>query len=463
MTSSPGNQTIEKGSLARDTVGTTLTNVALFILGIFIWVIIARLLGPVWRGELALVMLAPAIVMKTGSFGYDQGMIVLGGKNRTSLGPLTGTGVLLGFFMGVLFIGLLLGFMWGFPKTFWNISQVWLPGPFMIISMAFPLHLMTMAYDAAIYAEDRIAARNLKELVINIVMIVVILAAFFLFKLQLFGVIGAYIIANTVSLGYSYLLVRGRIPLPGTIDINIIRQAVRLGFPIYLAQLAAYMMLPVMMILLSFSLAGSHGENLARIAFFTMAYQMIERILPVTRSVAFALLPKITGGSDTDASELTAKASRQTFLTSLLLFIILAIFMKPIVDILLGSRFIPVAGAFAIMAAGGIALSMAGVWSAHLLARTRPYEVAKAGIIGVLVALVIAWAGFQNTTGREVQIASVAVLIGSFVNAGFLLNSFCKAGSIKAVNVLIPTMADMREWRRIPGFITEMIGRRHRN
>jgi hypothetical protein len=87
MTSSPGNQTIKKkGSLARDTVGTTLTNAALFILGIIIWVIIARLLGPVWRGELALVMLAPAIVMKTGSFGYDQGMIVLGGKKRSILG-----------------------------------------------------------------------------------------------------------------------------------------------------------------------------------------------------------------------------------------------------------------------------------------------------------------------------------------------------------------------------------------
>ena len=460
MTSSHGNQIAERSSLARDTVGTTLTNAALFLLGIIIWVLIARLLGPVWRGELALVMLAPAIVIKMGAFGYDQGMIVLGGKNRSILGPLTGTGVILGLIMAIVYIGILMGFMWGFPKTFWKISQIWLPLDFMLISMAFPLHLMTMAFDAAIYAEDRIAARNVKELVINLVMITVILIAFFYFKLRLLGVIGAYVVANVVSLAYALLLVRGRVDLSRCTDFKLAKEAVNLGFPVYLAQVASYLMLPAMMILLSFSLTGTKPENLARIAFFTMAYQMIDRILPVTRSVAFALLPKITSASEKDAGELAAKASRQAFLTSFVLFILLAILMNPLVAILLGANYIPVAWAFVFMAPAGVAMSIGGVWSNHLLARTRPYEVAKAGIFGVVVALLVSWLGFQYISGREVMIASSAVLVGSYVNAIFLLNSFCKTGKISAIKALVPTHADIMEWKRIPGFVREMVSRK---
>jgi O-antigen/teichoic acid export membrane protein len=218
-------------------------------------------------------------------------------------------------------------------------------------------------------------------------------------------------------------------------------------------------MLPAMMLVLSFSLSGTKFDNLARIAYFTMAYQMIDRILPVTRSVSFALLPKITTASDKDASDLAAKASRQTLLVSIVLFFILAMLMQPIVSILLGERFIPVVWAFVFLAPAGVALSVGGVWSNHLLARTRPYEVARAGIIGVVVALIVSGIGFQFTSSREVLVAAGAVLIGSFVNAGFLLSSFCRVGKISLYGALIPTMSDFREWRRIPGLIRSMINR----
>jgi len=461
MTSSPENPTSSPGSLARDSVGTTLTNGTLFLLGIIIWVAVARLLGPVWRGELALVMLAPMIAIKAGTFGYEQGMVVIGGKDKDALGRLTRTGVALGFLLGLIFIALLLSFMWGFPKTFWRITQVWLPLPFLVISLSFPLHLVTLAYDSAIYAEDRIAARNAKELVVNLVMIVVIFAAVFLFNLQLMGVIGAYVVANVVSLAYAWLLVRNRVQLDGPTDLRLTARAVKLGFPIYLASLASYVMLPAMMILLSFALPDIPERNLARIAFFTMAYQMVDRILPVTRSVAFALLPKITAVADDQAGELAAKASRHTLLASLALFVVLVAFMHPIVAVLLGKRYLSVVGAFAIMAPAGVALSVAGVWSAHLLARFRAYHVARAGILGVVVALIVAGLGFYHLQpGREVLVASTSVVVGTFFNAGILLAAFCSTANISPAAAIVPRLSDFRDWRRVPGFVTEMIRRR---
>jgi len=463
---SPESKSQNSGhSLAHDSVGTTLTNVALFIVGILIWIAIARILGPIWRGALALVMIAPTIVIKGGTFGFDQGMIVLGGGDRNKLGPLTRTGIVFGLIFGLIAVGILMGFMWGFPKTFWRICQeVWMPLPFLLISLAFPLHLMTLVYDAAIYAEDRISARNLKELVINVLMLLILAALVFFWHKRLIGVILAYVLANIISLLYAMLLVRGHVNLSGRPDMKLASQAVKLGFPVYLAQLAAYIMLPAMMVVLSFSLTGKAGDNLARIAYFTMAYQMIERTLPVTRSVAFALLPKITDGSDAEAGRLAARASRHTLIAAAGIFILLVLFMHPIVSILLGQQYISIVGAFAIMAPGGIALSLIGVWSAHLLARHRPMPVAWGGILGVITALVISWLGFNYLPeGREVMAASIAVVSGTLVNALYLLPTFCKIGKIPLREALVPGIDDFRDWKRIPGLVKRVIMRkRHR-
>jgi O-antigen/teichoic acid export membrane protein len=461
MTSSDSKPQLKPHSLARDSVGTILTNGVLFLLGIIIWVAIARFLGPVWRGALAIVMITPTLVLRIGTLGFDQGMVVIGGKEKKTLSPLTRTGIVLGLLIGLFFIGILMGFMYGFEKTFWRICQeFWMPVPFLLISLSYPLHLMTIAYDSAIYAENRIAARNTKEIVVNIVMLLVFLGMVIFFDLLLLGVILAYVLANVVSLIYSWMLVRGRIDLSGPLDFISAGRAVKLGFPIYLAQLAAYLMLPTMMVLLSISLPGRAYENLARIAFFVMAYQMIERTLLITRSVAFALLPKITDTTEHLAGELAAKASRHTVIASIVIFGMLTLFMHPIISILLGDRFLPIAGAFSIMAPGGVALSLAGVWSAHLLARQRPFQVAKAGILGVLTALILAWLGFANLPpGREVLIASVSVTIGTFVNAGVLLPAFCRTGNISYVRAIIPLVSDFRDWQRIPGFIMEVLRR----
>ncbi len=461
MTSSNENPEKSSRSLARDSVGTTLTYSGLFILGLIIFVVIARVLGPTWRGALGIVMLAPGIVLRIGNLGYEHGLVVIGGKTRDLLGPLTRTGIVYGFITGLISIGILMGFMWGFPKTFWGINQVWLPLPFMIITLAFPLHLMTLVYDGAIYAEDRIAARNKKELVVNIAMLIAIIVATFIFNYWLMGIVAAYIIAQCVSLFYAMILVRGRVKLSGGLDLRQAGEAVRLGFPVSLAHLATYLMLPAMIIPLSLALPGNAIENLARIGYFTIAYQMVDRILPVTRSVAFALLPKITSAEEEEAGELAAKASRHTLMVSVAIFAVLVVFMYPIISILLGNRFLAVVGPFAIMAPGGVALSVAGVWQAHLLARKKPLQVAKAGIMGVVVALIITGLGFHYIPGdREVLAASLAVMIGTFVNAGMLLPAFCKAGKIGPVKALIPTLEDLREWRRIPGLIVEMIKRR---
>jgi O-antigen/teichoic acid export membrane protein len=465
MTSSTATCEDNSQSLVRDSVGTTLTNGVLTLVGLIIWVAMARLLDPSWRGALALVMIVPATVMRVGTFGFDQGTVVLGGADRKLLGPLTRTGVVFGFIVGLISIGLFLGFMFGFPKAFWQIMQkVWLPEPFMVITLAFPLHLMTMAYDAAVYAEDRIAARNAKELVVNLVMLAVILAAVLLFDLRLFGVVGAYLIANTVSLGYAWTLVRKRVDLSGGLRFDLLANSIKLGFPVYLAQLASFIMLPAMMLVLSWELPQDDWGNLARIAFFTMGYQIVERTLPVTRSIGFALLPKITGGSEEAAGELASRASRQTLIVAFVLFAVLVLCMRFIVDILLGYRYHPIVGAFAIMAPGGVALSVGGVWATHLLARCKPLKVASAGLAGVLTALIVAAIGFHVLPhGREVLTASIAVVAGSFANSITLLIAFTRTSGVSVSDSLVPRLDDLRDWRRVPQFAKEYFLRRSRS
>lgn len=455
----------EAHSLARDSVGTTLINIAVFFLGVIIWVANARILDPIWRGILALIMILPATIIKAGTFGSDLGIVVLGGENKNRLGLLTRSGVLFGFIIGILGIGLVLGFMYGFPQTFWRVFQhVWLPQAYLIIVMIFPIHLITQALDAAIYAEDRISARNRKDFLVNLITLIVLFFLVLIFDLNLFAVIGSYMVANTFNMIYAAWLLKGRISLFGKVDISSVFEAIKLGFPVYLANLASFLMLPSMMLLLSLMLPDAKeeaGANLANIAFFTMGYQMVERILPVTRSIAFALLPKITTGSESAAGELAGKASRHTILASILIFGILLIFIKPIIALLLGTRYLPTVIAFVIIAPAGVLMSASGVWSAHLLARHRPYRVALAGISGVLSALVFAGIGFfLCQPGQELVIASFAVLTGSLVNSLILLFAFCQGGKISISDAARPGLQELSEWSRIPGLIKGFIVRR---
>jgi len=462
MTLSPGNTETTKTSLARDSVGTTLTYALLFFLGLLIFVLNCRILGPLWRGMLGLIMIGPALVLKIGNFGYDQGMVVIGSRERYLLSSLTWTGLLYSFALGMLAIGILMGFMWGFPIQFWRVFQgVWNPIAFSVISLVFPIHLMTQVVDAAIYAEDRISVRNRKEVIVNAVMLVIIIVLWRAFGLRLMAIVGAHVIANFVSLVYGWFLAKDRIGAPVGFDRVLVDKSVRLGFPVSLAYLAGYLMLPAMIIPLSLAMGGSPIENLERLGFFSVAFMMVDRILPVTRSVAFALLPKITTGTDAEAGELTAKASRHTLIISLFVFIFLVIFMKPIIVFLIGERFLNVVSPFAIMAPGGIALSVSGVWAAHLLARKRPFDVAYAGIVGVVIALLCSGLGFYYLPhGREVLVASMSVVVGNLVAFAIMLPAFCKSGHLTVRDALLPTSDDFREWRRIPGFIFDMIRRK---
>ncbi len=462
MTSSSENPKTPIRSLARDSVGTTLTYIALFFLGLVIFILNCRILGPEWRGVLGLVMLAPGIVIKIGNLGFDQGLIVLGGKDRGILGALSRTGIVYSFVMGMVSIGILMGFMWGFPIAFWRIFQeVWNPKAFMLISLAFPIHLMTLICDSAIYAEDRISVRNLKEIIVNAVMLAAIVILVLAFDLRLMGIIGAYVIANFFSLVYGLVLVKDKVLSRVSLDFSLVKKSLKLGFPVSMAHLASYLMLPAMIIPLSLALSGNARLNLERIGYFSVAYMMVDRILPVTRSVAFALLPKITSGTDQEAGELAGKASRHTLIVSISIFIVLVIFMHPIVSLLLGERFINVVVPFTIMAPGGIALSATGVWSAHLLARKRPLDVAWAGIIGVLTALICAGLGFHYLPdGREVLVASISVVVGTILIAAIMLPSFCRTGQISVREAILPTLEDLREWKRIPGYISDMITRK---
>jgi O-antigen/teichoic acid export membrane protein len=439
-------------------VRTTLTNATLFFLGILIWIATARFLSTHLRGLLALIMVVPGLVIRIGLLGMEQGTVVMAGGDRKLLSPLARTGVWFGLLLGLLMIGVMLGLMYGSPFVFRRITQMWPNGPFLFITLAFPIHLVTIALDSAIYAEDRIAARNAKELVVNGAMLAVMLVAFFGFGLQLFAVVGAYLVANLVSLVYAAMLLIGHVRFTGGIRIDLAKDAIRLGFPINLAQTASYMMLPAMMILLSLTLGGPGAENLQRIGFFAIGFQMVDRILPVTRSVAFALLPKITGGTGELASELAAKASRHTLMASLILFAVLVLLSHIIVGVLLGPRYLPAASAFVIMAPGGVVLSAAGVWSAHLLAVGRPYRVAWASLTGVVVALILSGVGFRFIPDhREVLVASVAVAIGSLVNASVLLPAFCSVAGVTMGQALVLRAEDVREWNRIPGLLRELV------
>lgn len=427
----------------RDSVITIGAKVLVFIIGLIASIVIARVLGPTWRGYFALIMIPYAVFLIVAPLGINRGNVYYVGKEPERVGDIVNHSFWSGLIIGtVCFIIFGLYIYTGYFKKF---SEGLIPGFFIIIVATFPLMLVSLYFDAIIHGRDLILMRNLKEVFITAFMLIVTLTGFFVFHKGLLAPVASVFITTIVGFFVSIYLVNKYVTKLKIRKVNwgYLSKNFAFGFKNHISVAAVMLIGSVIILMARHRIPHEFNyRQVDQIAFLAMAVMFFERGMTFPRSIAFALLPKLTGADAKDALKSTLKVSRYNVIFTLVTFLLLYFFIEPLVILLYGEAFERIAIPFKALVPGAICLGLGEVWATGLFARGKTNAILLAGLLGLLTAT---FSGYYLLFNMKILGGGIACSLGFFVYALVLLIAFAIEAPFRGRDMFILGGEDIAE------------------
>jgi O-antigen/teichoic acid export membrane protein len=408
----------------RDSVITVGAKLLVAIIGLVISVVIARMLGPTWRGYLALIMLPHAIFLIVAPLGINRGNLYSVGKEPERVGDIVNhslwSGLIIGTVCFVIFV------FYTYTGQFAVFSKGLRIGFFLLITITFPLMLISLYFDAIIHGRDLILIRNLKEIFVNALVLLVLLFGFYVLHKGLLAPVLSVFVGTIVGFFLSIFLVHKYVSKLKLRRVNwgYLRKNFAFGFKNHISAASVMLIASVMILMARHRIPIPLDVNrfqVSQIAFLAMAVAWFERGMMLPRSISFALLPKLTSAGAKDALKYTLKVSRYNVVFTLVIFILLYFLIEPLVVLLYGEAYQRIAIPFKALVPGAICLSFGEVWATGLFARRKTNAILLAGILGLLTAVV---SGYYLLFFMKIKGAGLTCSAGFFVYALVLLIAF---------------------------------------
>ncbi len=372
-------------------------------------VIIRRSLGADGTGELAKIVLVPQTLWVLGTVGVDLMNIYYAGKEKENLPKLVANSFWLGLGLGLTSIVLMIGFYFAFhsvlpgiDKLFGNVPRI----VFFIMLLTIPPYLIGYFIESIIYGLDKILIINIKKIATQVIYFVCVYILVTNpdalmpivdktfntgMNLGLWGVTYAHILMMLFLMGYSLILIRRFVKWKlFSFDWEfLVRGSKNIGLYAFGAAAATFLFFKVAIMVITYYIAYSGLVTDTDLGLYTTATQIIEKVLLIPSSIAFALLPKVTSKAWVDILSLTAKSSRHTFMITLLIVGVLCIFIRPILVFLYTDEFVNACYPFWFLAPGIICYSVGRVFGTNLIGIGKVYYAFYFSIVTLIFNLVL--------------------------------------------------------------------------
>lgn len=429
----------------RDSVISIGAKILIILVGLVSSVIIARVLGPTWRGYFALIMIPHALFLRAAPLGIDRGNVFYIAKEPERTEDIVANSVWSALIIGT--VCFVMFALYTSTEHFAVFSKGLHIGYFIIIGSIFPLMLTSLYLDAIIYGRDLILIRNLKEVFLNTLQLVVTLLGFYVFDKGLLAPVAGVFFAAIIGFFISLYLVNNHVIKLKfrKFDWGYLRKKFAFGFKNHISTASVMLIVIVIILMARYRIPYEYlYRQINQIAFLAMAVMFFERGMMLPRAIVFALLPKLTGAKVKDAAAMTAKVSRYNVVFTLVLFLLLFFFIKPIVVLLYGEAFARIAIPFQALVPGAICLSLGEVWAAGLFARGKANAIVIAGVLGLVTATV---SGYYLLASMKILGGGVACSLGFFVYALVLLIAYAIDTPFRSRDMFVLGGEDIAEIR----------------
>jgi len=414
------------------------------LLSLVAGIILARTLGPGGRGQYALALLGPSLIVLVANLGVSNALTYHLARRTFQVDQLIGQVIPLALILGgiatAVFIVVIAlfgrGLLPGVPLNLVFIAAASVPlALFFYFSLSFSQGLEKFAAFNSLY-------------MVNAAALVVFLVPLFVLRGNVTVAVAAWSLSwiPTAGLGLLFLARWGRLNFG--LDPAVSRTLLRFGIVGYASFLTTFLNFRLDTFLVNLF------ANASQVGFYAVAVSLAETIWYISTSATTVLTPRVAAGESTESDATTGLVSRAVVGMSLIAAIVLALVAPLLVQVLFGTAFQPSVVAVWLLLPGIVALSNARVLAGYLLGRNRQQVDLAASLAGLVVTvaldlLLIPRYGFAG--------AAIASSIAYATTLAVDLAWVVRHSTLTVKDLLLPTPADVRVTvRRAKGVLVEL-------
>lgn len=424
----------------RDTLITYLSTGIAFGLSALTNIIIARSLGPQGRGEVAILLLTPMLLVRLGGFSLGKASIYLVGQKKVPFSSAFWASMLGGLALGGMLT--LLGLIFYKLPVGESLFEGMASHEVVLALCMAPLVLYGDYLVDLQRAANHIGMFNwmrFQHFGLNFLLVVAL--AMFL-RLSTMGAVLAWGIGLllSVTVGFVFLVLAEKpfLYFEVTSIVASLRAMGAYGLQIHLVSLINF---------LGFRLDVFLTKGLldsAAVGHYTVATNVVEVLWFLPDSVGVVLLPKVSRMTSKQAARFTPLVGRSVMLATIGIGLVVFMFAAPIVTLLYSAEFLPAVLPLRILLIGVVAFSLYKVFSRDLIGRGKALLATIAmgssviAAIGLNLILIPRW-GIEGTAWA----ATISYLLATLIMAVVYL----RISGVSISRLLMWNASDLRVYR----------------
>lgn len=395
-------------------------------------IVLARVLGPAGRGELALVLLWPTILAAVGSLGMADATTYLAAQASDRLRSLVGSSLVIGLVQSGILVGLGIAAV----HLVHSDSSADTRKAAYIALGYIPLYLTALYLMNILNGLHRFGTFQALRLLVYGGMTILVLTLTAVHKLTVESAAISYLVAHAVVGIASGVLV---VAVSGTrvrVDGDVIRSLLSFGLRSHVSSVSALLNERLDQLLISVLLAP------VKLGLYVVAVTLTSLTNLIGTSTSLITLPAI---ARLHPGKEQALAARQfislTVIVSAVMTLPIVLLTEPLIGLFFGSAFTPVANVCRVLLVASIFFSTNRCVGAVLKAVGRPLEAGVAEILAIAVTLV-GLAVLLPSMG--LMGAAIASLVSYGVSTAWMTRRAARALEVGWVSLVFPTWESVR-------------------
>lgn len=394
-------------------------------------IVVARSVGPVGKGMLAVLNVLGGLAVQMGNLGLHAATAHFTAREGGALGRIASISLVLAPTMGAILATGLGAVVLTFPTLIPNVPWLLV----VVTLVGIPFAFLLLFFQNILLGQQRIGAYNLLDIgakVLSLPLVLIILLVFQGSVQEL--VIAGFLVYVATALLAVRLVFRGVTLASLALDGLLVRRMIAYGSRSYLACLLAFLIIRADMLLVNYFLGA------AQAGIYAVSVNLADLMLVFPTTVGTMLFPRVSAQEDDDGT-LTAAASRHTAAGMAGLCLTAGIVVRPLIQFLYGDAFRGAAAPFLLLLPGIFALSLESIFMNDLAGRGLPPIVIGIPAVGLVLNLILNLAfiprfGILAAAGSS-SLAYCVMLVIAWV-------AFARRTATPAVACGLLTSADIR-------------------
>jgi O-antigen/teichoic acid export membrane protein len=389
---------------------TLVVRIALFVLSLVTNIILARSLGPAGRGIYAIAVLVPTILTLIANIGIGPASVYYVSRGSVDKRQVVAVSLLFAVAVGVAaYAALVLAVALLGGRSVIGVEPRYL----LVGGVSLPFLLASTFMQGVLNGERRFVELNVVILSQYALLAAILAVLLFTSADRLTTSIAAWTASSVLSGLLAVAFVARTSPISLTIDVTALKAMLRYGSLAYLGTLTAFVNYRFDILLVNI-FAGP-----TQVGLYAVGAGLAEVIWFFPNSLVIALAPRVAAAAETEASVLSAQATRSVLVVAAVSALLIAVLAPVVIPFFFGAAFAESSVAVWLLLPGVVTFSAWKLMSCYLLGRNLLRQDLLAATAAMVVTVVLDLAlipsyGFRGAAVASSVAYSIAMLVALY-------------------------------------------------